>query len=29
MLFPIAFAWRHYVEIALKEIIAAGRGAGG
>ena len=25
MLFPIAFAWRHYVEIALKDIIAAGR----
>lgn len=25
MLFPIAFAWRHYLEIALKDIIAAGR----
>jgi hypothetical protein len=25
MLFPIAFAWRHYIEIALKDIIAAGR----
>ena len=25
MLFPIAFVWRHYVEIALKDIIAAGR----
>jgi hypothetical protein len=25
MLFPLAFAWRHYVEIALKDIIAAGR----
>lgn len=24
MLFPIAFAWRHYLEIALKDIIAAG-----
>lgn len=25
MLFPLAFAWRHYVEIALKDIIAASR----
>ncbi len=25
MLFPIAFAWRHYTELALKDIIAAGR----
>lgn len=25
MLFPIAFAWRHFLEIALKDIIAAGR----
>jgi hypothetical protein len=25
LLFPIAFAWRHYLEFALKDIIAAGR----
>jgi len=25
MLFPIAFAWRHFLEIALKDIIASGR----
>ena len=25
MLFPIAFVWRHHLEIALKDIIAAGR----
>lgn len=25
MLFPIAFMWRHHIEIALKDIIAAGR----
>jgi hypothetical protein len=29
MLFPIAFAWRHYLEIALKDIIAAGRDLAG
>ena len=25
MLFPIAFTWRHYLELALKDIIAAAR----